>query len=101
MEKAAVLPVPVWAAPMTSRPASTTGMALAWMGDIVGYSMALSSLGLSGRVSKRAGASGTAGAASAVTEGEAAPAAGCVAGWMTGWLADTGWPAGAPSGKVA
>ncbi len=28
-EKAAVLPVPVWAAPITSRPASTIGMALA------------------------------------------------------------------------
>ena len=32
--KAAVLPVPVCAAPITSRPASTTGMALAWMGVI-------------------------------------------------------------------
>ena len=31
-EKAAVLPVPVCAAPMTSWPASTTGMACAWMG---------------------------------------------------------------------
>ena len=35
MEKAAVLPVPVCAAPITSRPASTTGMALAWMGVMV------------------------------------------------------------------
>jgi hypothetical protein len=32
--KAAVLPVPVWAAPITSRPASTMGMALAWIGVI-------------------------------------------------------------------
>jgi hypothetical protein len=31
-ENAAVLPVPVCAAPMTSRPASTIGIALAWMG---------------------------------------------------------------------
>jgi hypothetical protein len=31
-EKLAVLPVPVWAAPMTSRPCSTTGMAWAWIG---------------------------------------------------------------------
>ncbi|CAB5283835.1 hypothetical protein IST453_00804 [Burkholderia multivorans] len=31
-EKLAVLPVPVCAAPMTSRPASTTGMACAWIG---------------------------------------------------------------------
>jgi hypothetical protein len=31
-ENAAVLPVPVWAAPITSLPVSTTGMALAWMG---------------------------------------------------------------------
>ena len=30
--KPAVLPVPVWAAPSRSRPASTTGMAWAWMG---------------------------------------------------------------------
>ena len=35
-EKPAVLPVPVWAAPMTSRPCSTSGIALAWIG--VGYS---------------------------------------------------------------
>ena len=34
IENAAVLPVPVWAAPMTSRPASTIGMALAWIGVI-------------------------------------------------------------------
>ena len=33
-EKAAVLPVPVCAAPMTSRPASTTGIAFAWIGVI-------------------------------------------------------------------
>jgi hypothetical protein len=32
--KAAVLPVPVCAAPMMSRPASTMGIALAWMGVI-------------------------------------------------------------------
>jgi hypothetical protein len=32
--KAAVLPVPVWAAPMMSRPASTRGIALAWIGVI-------------------------------------------------------------------
>jgi NAD(P)-dependent dehydrogenase (short-subunit alcohol dehydrogenase family) len=31
-ENAAVLPVPVWAAPITSWPVSTTGMAWAWMG---------------------------------------------------------------------
>jgi hypothetical protein len=30
--KPAVLPVPVWAAPMTSRPAITTGIACAWIG---------------------------------------------------------------------
>ena len=30
--KAAVFPVPVWAAPMMSRPANTRGMALAWIG---------------------------------------------------------------------
>ncbi|ODU54545.1 MAG: hypothetical protein ABS99_09140 [Acetobacteraceae bacterium SCN 69-10] len=30
--KAAVLPVPVWAMPWTSRPASTKGMACAWIG---------------------------------------------------------------------
>ena len=34
-EKAAVLPVPVWAAPITSRPARTIGIALAWIGVIV------------------------------------------------------------------
>ena len=34
-EKAAVLPVPVWAAPMTSWPVSTTGMACAWIGVMV------------------------------------------------------------------
>ena len=33
-EKAAVLPVPVCAAPITSRPASTIGIALAWIGVI-------------------------------------------------------------------
>ncbi len=33
-EKAAVLPVPVWAAPITSRPVSTTGIAWAWIGVI-------------------------------------------------------------------
>jgi hypothetical protein len=32
--KAAVLPVPVCAAPITSRPASTIGIALAWIGVI-------------------------------------------------------------------
>ena len=32
--KAAVLPVPVWAAPITSRPDRTMGIALAWMGVI-------------------------------------------------------------------
>ena len=31
-EKAAVLPVPVWAAPITSWPVNTTGMAWAWIG---------------------------------------------------------------------
>jgi hypothetical protein len=31
-EKLAVLPVPVCAAPITSRPASTTGIACAWIG---------------------------------------------------------------------
>ena len=31
--KAAVLPVPVWAQPIRSRPASTGGMAPAWMGE--------------------------------------------------------------------
>ena len=30
--KPAVLPVPVWAPPMTSRPARTTGIACGWMG---------------------------------------------------------------------
>ena len=30
--KAAVLPVPVWAQPTTSRPASTRGMACSWIG---------------------------------------------------------------------
>jgi hypothetical protein len=30
--KAAVLPVPVWAMPSTSRPASATGMACSWIG---------------------------------------------------------------------
>ena len=30
--KAAVLPVPVWAAPITSRPCSTWGIACAWIG---------------------------------------------------------------------
>ncbi len=34
-EKAAVLPVPVCAAPITSRPASTIGIALAWIGVMV------------------------------------------------------------------
>ena len=34
-ENAAVLPVPVCAAPMTSRPARTIGIALAWIGVIV------------------------------------------------------------------
>ena len=33
-EKAAVLPVPVWAAPITSLPVRTTGIACAWMGVI-------------------------------------------------------------------
>ena len=33
MAKAAVLPVPVWAQPMRSRPKSTGGMAWAWMGE--------------------------------------------------------------------
>ncbi len=37
--KAAVLPVPVWAAARTSRPASTSGMAAAWTG--VGVFVAL------------------------------------------------------------
>ena len=32
-KKAAVLPVPVWAAAITSLPDKTAGMALAWMGD--------------------------------------------------------------------
>src|SRR5690606_42001973 len=36
-EKAAVLPVPVWAAPMTSRPASTTGIAPARIGGGLEY----------------------------------------------------------------
>ena len=35
IENAAVLPVPVWAAPITSRPASTIRIALAWMGVMV------------------------------------------------------------------
>jgi hypothetical protein len=30
--KAAVFPVPVWAAPMTSRPPSAGAMVAAWMG---------------------------------------------------------------------
>lgn len=30
---AAVLPVPVWAWPSTSRPASSAGMVAAWIGD--------------------------------------------------------------------
>ena len=30
--KAAVLPVPVWAMPRTSRPARATGMACSWIG---------------------------------------------------------------------
>ena len=34
-ENAAVLPVPVWAAPITSLPVRTTGIAWAWMGVIV------------------------------------------------------------------
>ncbi|SIT40551.1 hypothetical protein BN2476_240223 [Paraburkholderia piptadeniae] len=36
-EKPAVLPVPVCAAPITSRPSSTTGIALAWIGVGVVY----------------------------------------------------------------
>ena len=35
IENAAVLPVPVCATPITSRPASTIGIALAWMGVMV------------------------------------------------------------------
>ncbi len=31
--KDAVLPVPVWATPMMSRPIRTLGMALAWIGE--------------------------------------------------------------------
>jgi hypothetical protein len=31
--KAAVLPVPVWASPTTSRPASSAGMVSAWIGE--------------------------------------------------------------------
>jgi len=31
-EKLAVLPVPVWAAPITSRPCSRIGIAFAWIG---------------------------------------------------------------------
>ena len=31
--KAAVLPVPVWAWPSTSRPASSGGMVAAWIGE--------------------------------------------------------------------
>ena len=31
--KAAVLPVPVWAQPIKSRPSSTGGMAELWMGE--------------------------------------------------------------------
>ena len=34
-EKAAVLPVPVCAAPMMSRPARTKGIAFAWIGVII------------------------------------------------------------------
>ena len=30
--KAAVLPVPVWAEPITSRPVNTSGIAWAWIG---------------------------------------------------------------------
>jgi hypothetical protein len=30
---AAVLPVPVWAWPIMSRPASSTGMVAAWIGE--------------------------------------------------------------------
>ena len=37
--KAAVLPVPVWAAARTSRPARTRGMAAAWTGVGVGVSL--------------------------------------------------------------
>jgi hypothetical protein len=33
--KAAVLPVPVWAIPSTSRPCRATGMASAWIGVAV------------------------------------------------------------------
>src|SRR3989344_326069 len=82
MEKAAVLPVPVWAAPMTSRPASTRGMALAWIGVIVGYLMALRIFLSSGSVSKRAGGACSADTVSEVT-GAAAAASGAarVAGW--------------------
>ena len=35
VKAAAVLPVPVWAMPRTSRPARTIGMAWAWMGVAV------------------------------------------------------------------
>src|SRR5690606_37380772 len=38
--KAAVLPVPVWAAPMTSRPSMTTGMAWLWIGVGMVYPVA-------------------------------------------------------------
>ena len=41
-EKAAVLPVPVCAMPSRSRPASTCGMAPAWMGVGVSYPSAVS-----------------------------------------------------------
>ena len=33
MANAAVLPVPVWASPTTSEPASIAGMVAAWMAD--------------------------------------------------------------------
>jgi hypothetical protein len=41
--KPAVLPVPVWARPMRSRPSSTRGMAWTWMG--VGVFVALLAYG--------------------------------------------------------
>lgn len=37
MAKAAVLPVPVWANPTTSRPAISGGMVAAWIGEGVSY----------------------------------------------------------------
>jgi len=56
-EKAAVLPVPVWAAPITSRPCRTTGMACAWIGvmDVKPSSATARASGSASESSEKAG----------------------------------------------